>query len=435
MWVAAWRPSLRRCVEPTRRAFACLPPSDPTQPLPSGQPAFALRTSHFGLRRWAFAVRLGERENGSAGERETGAVEPEDVLPSWSWFLFGRALPPLEVRSRQPDLTRSREVRHAARRFFVGGGLASFFAPLRGTDPPCLRLPAAVRSNTALSISCTRTSHFALRTSAFGVGPSPFGLENGRTGAAGERETGAVEPEDVLPSWSWFLFGRGVPPLEVRSRQPDLTRSRQVRHAARRFFVGGGLASFFAPLRGTKPPCIRLPAAVRSNTALSIRAPRTSHFALRTSAFGVGPSPFGLENGRTGARENGKREPWNLRMCCPVGLGSFSVAVCPPWKCGLGSLISREAAKYATPQGDSLWAAAWRPSLRRCVEPARRAFACLPPSDPAKPFPFGQHARGFRLAAGIRFGHLAGLPHCTRPNRKFPHDLLSSSVNRRQERQ
>ena len=65
LWLAALRPSLRRCVEPTRRAFACLPASDPTQHLPFGQPAFALRPSHSTLRHWAFAVQPGEREDGS----------------------------------------------------------------------------------------------------------------------------------------------------------------------------------------------------------------------------------------------------------------------------------------------------------------------------------------------------------------------------------
>ena len=50
-----------------------------------------------------------------------------------------------------------------------------------------------------------------------------------------------------------------------------------------------------------------------------------------------------------------------------------------------------EAAKYAAPQRNSLWAAAWR-NWRRCVEPTRRAFACLPPSDPTEPLPLGQPA-------------------------------------------
>ncbi len=214
----------------------------------------------------------------------------------------------------------------------MGGGLA-YIASLRGTNPPCIRLPASVRSNTALAIRgnthfALRPSHFALRTSHFAVRrwalavqpgerergrtgcrsvfqnpnevrrPAP-GPESGRLGTA-EPGTGAVKPEGVLPSWSWFLFGRALPPLEVRSRQPVLTRSRQVRHAAKEFFVGGGLASFFAPLRGTNPPCIRLPASVRSNTALTIRATRlrTSHFALRR---------LGLRRStrRTGAREDG----------------------------------------------------------------------------------------------------------------------------------
>ena len=123
-------------------------------------------------------------------------------------------------------------------------------------------------------------------------------------------------------------------PTGDRSRQPDLTRRRQVRHAAKRFFVAGGFASFFAPLRGTNPPCIRLPASVRSDTALAIRttrlrpspfAPRTSALSLRRSARSAGaredgmplrisepervrrPAP-GPEDGRTGlAREGGNR--------------------------------------------------------------------------------------------------------------------------------
>ena len=38
----------------------------------------------------------------------------------------------------------------------MGGGLASFFAPLRGTNPPCIRLPASVRSSETLSFWATR---------------------------------------------------------------------------------------------------------------------------------------------------------------------------------------------------------------------------------------------------------------------------------------
>ncbi len=89
-------------------------------------------------------------------------------------------------------------------------------------------------------------------------------------------------------------------PTGVRSRQPDLTQMREVRHAARRFFVAGGLASFFASLRGTNPPCIRLPASVRSDTALAIRALRTSPFAVRPSALGLRRSARSA-----GAREDG----------------------------------------------------------------------------------------------------------------------------------
>ncbi len=119
----------------------------------------------------------------------------------------------------------------------------------------------------------------------------------------------------------------------VRSRQPDLTPSREVRNAANRFFVGCGFASFFAPLRGTNPPCLRLPATVRSNTALTIRAPLTSHFALRTSHFGVGPSPFDPENGRTGLAKTGTRNSERdtafalrpSRACCPKGCGLRSM--------------------------------------------------------------------------------------------------------------
>ena len=72
--------------------------------------------------------------------------------------------------------------------------------------------------------------------------------------------------------------------------------------------MGGGLASFFAPLRGTNPPCIRLPASVRSDNAPCHSDNPPSPFALRTPPFGIGPSPFGAENGRTGlAREGGNR--------------------------------------------------------------------------------------------------------------------------------
>jgi hypothetical protein len=63
---------------------------------------------------------------------------------------------PTGVRAWQPDLTRSREVRNAARRSFVGGGFASFFAPLRGTNPPCIRLPASVRSSQTFPFWATR---------------------------------------------------------------------------------------------------------------------------------------------------------------------------------------------------------------------------------------------------------------------------------------
>ena len=66
LWAAAWRTS-RLCVEPTRRAFACLPASDPTTALAIW--ATRLRTSHFALRRWAFAVRPGERERWRTGCR------------------------------------------------------------------------------------------------------------------------------------------------------------------------------------------------------------------------------------------------------------------------------------------------------------------------------------------------------------------------------
>ncbi len=72
--------------------------------------------------------------------------------------------------------------------------------------------------------------------------------------------------------------------------------------------MAGGLASFFAPLRGTNPPCIRLPASVRSDNGPchsdnppSPFAPRTSHFALRPSALSLRRSAR-----RTGARERGR---------------------------------------------------------------------------------------------------------------------------------
>ncbi len=69
--------------------------------------------------------------------------------------------------------------------------------------------------------------------------------------------------------------------------------------------MGGGLASFLAPLRGTDPPCILLPASVRSDNGPCHSDNPPSPFALRISPFDVGPSPFGPENGSAGAREDG----------------------------------------------------------------------------------------------------------------------------------
>ncbi len=224
-----------------------------------GQPAlrtshFALRTSALGLRR--SARRTGGRENGmplriseperseapraGAGERESGrrepgfgfreagtavhqeraAVKPEGVLPSWSSVSFRSRPAPPGVRTRQPDLTQSREVRHAAKEILCGRRLGVLLCAV-AWNRPAVHSPACQRpirhgpchlGNPHFAL---RTSHFALRRWAFAVRPGRTGAivisepersEAPRAGPENGSGTGAVKPEGVLPSWSAVLL-------------------------------------------------------------------------------------------------------------------------------------------------------------------------------------------------------------------------------------
>ncbi len=85
-------------------------------------------------------------------------------------------------------------------------------------------------------------------------------------------------------------------PAGVRARQPDLTQSRQVRNAARGFFVGGGFA-YLASWRGIKPPCHHFSATVRLMGTLTIWATRPRVRRTQDS-FSRVPFSAGAPNGQ-----------------------------------------------------------------------------------------------------------------------------------------